>query len=49
MKIRRLTSRRLASQLNNELHVAEKSDHSALEITSFVQLLHEAIQEYRAD
>lgn len=47
MKIRRLTSRRLASQLNNELHVAEKSDHSALEITSFVQLLHEAIQEYR--
>lgn len=47
MKIRKLTSRRLAKQLNNELHVAEKSDHGTLEITPFVQLLHEAVQEHQ--
>lgn len=47
MKIRKLTSRHLAKQLNNELHVAEESGHATSEVTSFVQLLHEAIQEQR--
>ncbi|MHC8515892.1 helix-turn-helix transcriptional regulator [Sporosarcina sp. ITBMC105] len=42
MKIRKLTSRRLAKQLTNELHVAEPSAQDATNIVATVQLLHEA-------
>ncbi|WP_336822739.1 WYL domain-containing protein [Sporosarcina sp. USHLN248] len=45
MKIRKLTSRRLAKQLTNELHVAEPSAQDAVEIVATVQLLHEAIHD----
>lgn len=45
MKIRKLTSRRLAKQLTNELHVAEPSAQDAAGIVETVQLLHEAIHD----
>lgn len=47
MKIRKLTSRRLAKQLTNELHIAEPSAKEAGEIVATVQLLHEAIHDKR--
>ncbi|WP_191695775.1 helix-turn-helix transcriptional regulator [Sporosarcina quadrami] len=47
MKIRKLTSRRLAKQLTNELHVAEPSAQDATNIVATVQLLHEAIHDKR--
>lgn len=47
MKIRKLTSRRLAKQLTNELHVAEPSAQDATGIVATVQLLHKAIQDKR--
>lgn len=45
MRIRKLTIRRLAKQLTNELHVAEPSAQDAIEIVATVQLLHEAIHD----
>ena len=47
MKIRKLTSQRLAKQLTNELHVAEPSTQDATDIVATVQLLHEAIHDKR--
>ena len=47
MKIRKLTSQRLAKQLTNKLHVAEPSGKDVHEIVGTVQLLHEAIQDKR--
>ncbi|WP_262176478.1 helix-turn-helix transcriptional regulator [Saccharococcus sp. Marseille-Q5394] len=47
MKIRKLTSRRLAKQLTNVLHVAEPSAQDATDIVATVQLLHEAIHDKR--
>ncbi|WP_339254275.1 WYL domain-containing protein [Sporosarcina sp. FSL W8-0480] len=47
MKIRKLTSKRLAKQLTNVLHVAEPSAKESGEIVATVQLLHEAIHDNR--
>ena len=47
MKIRKLTSRRLAKQLTNELYVAEELNVEVDKITSTVQSLHKAVQERR--
>ena len=47
MKIRKLTSRRLAKQLKNELYVAEELKQEMVEITAYVQLLHKAVEEHR--
>ncbi len=44
MKIRRLTSDNFANQLKNELQVAEQMNHNTQEVSKFVQLLHEAIE-----
>jgi len=44
MKIKHLTSRRIAEQLKNELRVADKPNHEEVGIVSFIQLLHEAVQ-----
>lgn len=44
-KIRQLTSRPLSKQLGNELQVTDKANSDAQEVTAFVQLLHEAVQE----
>ncbi|MHA6260070.1 helix-turn-helix transcriptional regulator [Sporosarcina sp. CAU 1771] len=45
MKIRKLTSKRLAKQLTNELHVAGPSAKDTNNIIETVQLLHEAIHD----
>lgn len=47
MKIKQLTSRRIAQQLKNELQVADKPNHEEVEIVTFIQQLHEAVQENR--
>lgn len=47
MKIKQLTSRRIAEQLKNELRVADKPNHEEVGIVSFIQLLHEAVQDKR--
>lgn len=48
MKIRKLTSQRLAKQLTNELHVAEPSAQDLTDIVATVQLLHGAIHDKRS-
>ncbi len=45
MKIRKLTSRRLAKQLNNELYVVNDAKHDLVEVTKVVELLHTGIQD----
>lgn len=47
MKIRKLTSQRLAKQLTNELQVAESSAKDTNDIVATVQLLHGAIHDKR--
>ena len=47
MKIRHLTSEKLATQLKNELQVADQINDGGQEITKFVQKLHESIDEKR--
>lgn len=45
MKIRKLTSRRLAKQLNNELYVVNNAKHNLVEVTKVVEQLHIGIQD----
>ena len=45
MKIRKLTSKRLAKQLNNELYVVNEAKHNPVEITKVVEQLHTGIQD----
>ena len=45
MKIRKLTSRRLAKQLNNELYVVNDAKHDLVEVTKVVEQLHTGIQD----
>ena len=45
MKIRKLTSKRLAKQLNNELYVVNDTKYDLGEVTKIVEQLHTGIQE----
>lgn len=47
VKIKKLTSRRIAEQLKNELQVADKPNHEEVGIVSYIHQLHEAVQENR--
>lgn len=47
MKIRKLTSKRLAKQLNNELYVVNEAKYNLVEVTKVVEQLHTGIQDQK--
>ncbi|MBO1914410.1 hypothetical protein J4G37_57530, partial [Microvirga sp. 3-52] len=47
MKIRKLTSKRLAKQLNNELYVVNDAKYDLGEVTKVVEQLHTGIQDQK--